>query len=209
MASGHATSREIEIKLKIHDLSALLRKLKSLRCRCEGRVFDRNILFDTPSQDFRRHGRLLRVRTEIPAGSRFAVAGSRRTVITSKAPAPEKGASRYKDRLEREVAVKPGTSWDAVLRPLGLRPGFIYEKYRTSYRRNGLHLDLDQTPVGTFLELEGSPQAIDRYARALGFHSYDYIRGTYWDLLQENNRRTGRKSRNMLFTSQKSRKKSL
>jgi hypothetical protein len=62
-----------------------------------------------------------------------------------------------------------------------------------------LHLDLDETPVGVFLELEGDPQAIDRAARALGYLHHDYVRGTYWDLYRAECERRGRIARNMLF----------
>jgi adenylate cyclase class IV len=52
---------------------------------------------------------------------------------------------------------------------LGFRPGFRYEKYRASFRLPNLHVDLDETPAGNFLELEGSPKAIERVAHALGY----------------------------------------
>ena len=87
----------------------------------------------------------------------------------------------------------------SVLRSLGLRAGFQYEKYRTAFRLPGLHLDLDETPVGIFLELEGSPQAIDRVSCALGFSPRYYIRKTYGDLYADDCCRRGRVPRNMLF----------
>ena len=87
-------------------------------------------------------------------------------VITSKSPAPDSGRSRYKEKLERELVVRSPRGWPANLRSLGFRPGFRYEKFRTTFRLPGLHLDLDETPVGVFLEIEGRPEAIDRVARA-------------------------------------------
>jgi len=38
---------------------------------------------------------------------------------------------------------------------------------------------LDETPIGNFLELEGSPRWIDRTARRLGFSPKDYINRSY------------------------------
>jgi adenylate cyclase class 2 len=38
---------------------------------------------------------------------------------------------------------------------------------------------LDQTPIGDFLELEGSPAWIDRTACALGYSPDDYITASY------------------------------
>jgi adenylate cyclase class 2 len=82
---------------------------------------------------------------------------------------------------------------------VGFRPGFRYEKFRTSFRLPGLHLDLDETPVGRFLEIEGAPAPIDRIASALGFSPRDYIRSTYAELYAAECRRCGQIPGNMLF----------
>ncbi len=196
------TAREIEVKLRIADLPALVRALKHLGAKLHGRVLEQNTLYDTPSADFRSRGRLLRLRIETPAPSRLLPGGARCAILTSKAPVPEsRRRSRYKEQLEREVAVESPGRWPAALRAIGLRPSFRYEKYRTTFRIPGLHLDLDETPVGTFLELEGSPHTIDRAARALGFAPRSYINGTYWDLYAADCRRRGRRPANMLLSA--------
>jgi adenylate cyclase class 2 len=199
MPARRRTFREIEIKLRIADLPALIRDLHRLGASPHGRVLERNTLYDTPDSDIRLRGRLLRLRLETPAPSKTIPGGSRRSVVTSKAPAPESRGSRYKQKLEREVEVRFSVRWPSILRSLGLRPSFRYEKYRTTFRLRGLHLDLDETPVGVFLELEGAPRSIDRVARALGFAPREYIRGTYWDVYAADCRRRGRAPRNMLF----------
>jgi adenylate cyclase, class 2 len=199
MLARSPTRRETEIKLRIVDLPALIHGLHRLGAVQHGRVLERNTLYDTPDSDFRLRGRLLRVRLETPAPSKTIPGGARRSVITSKAPVPALRRSRYKQKLEREVAVGSATRWPAILRALGLRAGFRYEKYRTTFRLPGLHLDLDETPAGVYLEIEGAPRAIDRVARALGFAPQHYIRGTYWDLHAADCRRRGRAPRNMLF----------
>ena len=197
--------RETEIKLRIADLPALIRNLHRLHARCLGRVLERNTLFDTSESDLRRRGLLLRVRVETPAPSRLIPSGRRRAWITSKAPAAPVGRALYKEKLESECQIDPGRDWIADLRPLGFRPGFRYEKFRTSFRLGSLHLDLDETPVGTFLEIEGAPPAIDGLARTLGFSLRDYIWGTYWDLYAADCRRRGKIPRNMLFHAKKDR----
>lgn len=193
------TTREVEIKLRISDVPDLVRELRRFGAAPHGRVLERNTLYDTPDSDFRRRRRLLRLRIETPAPSGLVRGGRPHAVITSKAPAPVRPGSPYKEKLEREELVQSPRRWDGLLLSLGLRPGFRYEKYRTTFRLPGLHLDLDETPVGVFLELEGAPRAIDRVARALGFSKSDYIRGTYWDLYAADCRRRGRVPQNMLF----------
>jgi adenylate cyclase class 2 len=216
MPRHRRTNREIEVKLRVADVPGMLRKLENLGARDESRVLERNILYDTPDSDLRRSGALLRIRAETPpprtgyqspnVASRSA---SRRTILTSKAPAALRPARdrRYKEKLERELVV-PGspTRWDCKLRSLGLCPGFRYDKIRSTFRLRrfpGLAIELDETPAGTFLELEGLPREIDRAASALGYSSRDYYCGSYWDVYVANCRRRGITPRNMVFDKQK------
>jgi adenylate cyclase, class 2 len=205
-----SAKREIEIKLRVSSLREILARIGQIRAVPCGRVLEQNTLFDTPDSSFWRHGRLLRLRIQTPAPGNGSRGGPRKTILTAKSPPSSRRlASRkrmpYKERMESELSVgKPGL-WPRVLEELGFRAGFTYEKYRTSFRLRDLHLDLDETPVGIFLELEGSRVAIRQAARALGYTPKDYIRATYWDLYAADCRRLKRTPRNMVFNPQKSR----
>lgn len=205
---GH-TGREIEIKLRVNGAPALIRKLLAAGASRQARVLERNVLFDTPSAFFKRTGRLLRLRTEVPARSTILRAGGRSALATFKAPVLRNSRSRYKERFETELPIPNPTGWARGLRALGFKPGFQYEKYRTTFRLPGLHVCLDETPIGVFLELEGRPAAIDRAARRLGYARRDYIRGTYWDLYVADCVRRGVSPRNLLFSRGKSRYKAV
>lgn len=208
------TNREIEIKVRVHDPAALLNGLRRMGAVSKGRVFEQNTVYDTQNSAFRRAGRLLRLRLETPAPRSARATGTRlvrpklhprRAILTAKAP-PHPGGrgshrARYKVRLERELVLHDPAQFARSITSLGLRPSFIYEKFRSTFELPKLHLDLDETPVGTFLELEGSPRAIDRAARALGFTPRDYFRGTYWDVYAADCRRRGRPLKNMVFPS--------
>jgi adenylate cyclase class 2 len=203
------TVREIEIKLRVPDVPTMIRDLRRLGATLHGRVLERNTVYDTLDEDFRSRHRLLRLRIETPAPSDAVQGGRARAVVTSKSrPSPSAGR-RYKENLEREASLRHWRTWPAILRYLGLRPRFRYEKYRTAFRVPGLHLDLDETPAGDFLELEGAPRAIDRVARTLGYSPRDYIRDTYWDLFQAECRRRGYFPKNMLFQREKVAKRAL
>jgi len=207
--ASRRSSREIEIKLPFADLAALIGRLRRLRAVNLGRVFEQNTLYDTPEADLRRAGCLLRLRTETPAGSSLVPPGAPSAVVTSKAPPPPSQArgratrarynARYKERLERELAIAHPDRWPGILKTLGFRPAFRYEKYRTSLCLGRLRVDLDETPVGGFLELEGAPQAIEKTAQALGYTRRDYLRVTYWDLYVADCKRRGRAVGNMVF----------
>jgi adenylate cyclase, class 2 len=210
------THQETEIKLAVKDLPGLVEKLRAMGVKPSGRVLERNTLFDTDDSDLRNRGRLLRLRAETPAPAEFAPGGPARMILTSKAPGPpssETGKSAlYKHNLEREVVLRPARTkkpgskrtlldrgWPFALGCIGLRSKFRYEKYRTSFVFQDVHVDLDETPVGAFLELEGSPDAIDLVARELGYGPRDYIRATYYDLYAAKRRKKGRAVGHMLF----------
>jgi len=138
---------------------------------------------------------------------------------------------RYKVREEIEIAVSNGERVRRILGALGLCPLFRYEKIRTTYsispgagstrrRRSAgvgasatwsppekstrnLKIEVDETPIGTFLELEGSPSSIDRVAWLLGYSHSDYITQTYGALYVAHSRLHGYKPTNMLFPTTK------
>ncbi len=218
MASG---GREIEIKLRVRDIAELRGKLCRLRAVAGTRTFERNILYDTPGEELRSSGRLLRIRIEssAPVLKAAAARGPRsarglqvaaRGVLTYKAPilglADSSEPRRYKERQELEIEFRPAEGLEAILRALGFRAGFRYEKFRTEYRLTklkDLSFDLDETPIGDYLELEGSPAAIDRAAKLLGFRAADYITATYWDLYVADCRGRGITPNDLVFHRRK------
>jgi adenylate cyclase class 2 len=96
-----------------------------------------------------------------------------------------------------------------VLEGLGMGAWFGYEKFRTTFRlpvmkrwASGLLIELDETPIGTFVELEGPPAAIDRAARELGFTARDYLVSSYLSLYREDCQRRGKRPGDMIFGKQ-------
>ena len=142
----------------------------------------------------------------------------RRFVATFKRPTGEdevsadgRLTSKYKVREEMELEVSDGGMLSKIFEGLGMDGWFRYEKYRTTYKlgssqrwAQGLLIELDETPVGTFIELEGPIEAIDRAAHELGFSKRDYIAKSYLALYVEECRRQGIEPRNMLFAATKS-----
>jgi adenylate cyclase, class 2 len=205
MPKPKKTKSEIEIKLRIKDIPEILRKIKSLSAQSQTRVQEQNTLYDTPQSDLRRRDMLLRLRIETPAPHNARSTPRERVILTSKAPPhqpPTKKPPRYKIRAEREqVTAHSSRHWATALTALGFRPAFRYDKFRTTFRLPNLHLDLDETPAGTFLELEGEPRVIDQAAKALGFSEQAYLRASYWDLYVADCRCRGIAPKNMLFST--------
>jgi len=209
-------SEEIEIKLRVQDVEALGSRLRRLRARkIAPRTHESNTLYDTPRHDLRRRGQLIRLRIEQPASSltERRPMQDAAAVLTYKGPpvisrnARKAGRnsnlrSHFKIKDEFEVSVTQADNMASILRVLGLRPVFRYEKFRTTYALpdvRGLKVELDETPVGIYLELEGTVAGIDRAARLLGYARKDYMTDTYGSLYLASCRRRGRTPGDMLF----------
>jgi adenylate cyclase, class 2 len=211
---------EIEIKLAIRDGKGLARALKRLGAKPANpkapRMHEMNLIFDTPEGGLAKHGQLLRIRTETPApvekSARSKVAV--RTLLTFKSPPEElaigdvrnRGDGRYKVREEFETELREGGTIQRIFEGLGLRGWFRYEKYRTTYvlpgRQDwakGLLIEVDETPIGTFVELEGQAPAIDRAAKELGYSTRDYVLKNYLVLYVEECKRRGESPKDMVF----------
>ena len=151
---------EIELKFSVDDIAGLRSAVTALglTLRTE-RSFESNTLYDTPNRDLRQKRQLLRLREY-----------NGHCVVTHKRMS-ESGAddSRYKTRIETETGVGECASLAEIFTQLGFAPVFRYEKFRTEWdAAGGGHMVLDETPIGTWAELEGEPQWIDSMVRRLG-----------------------------------------
>ena len=211
---------EIEIKLAIRDGKALARALKRMGAKPANpkapRMHEMNLIFDTPDGGLAKHGQLLRIRTETPAPVKKAGRSkiARRTLLTFKSP-PESlamgdvgpsGDRRHKVREEIETELTDGATMQRIFEGLGLRGWFRYEKCRTTYVLPGRHawakgllIEVDETPIGTYVELEGESAAIDRAAKELGYSTRDYVLKNYLVLYVEECKRRGEQPKDMLF----------
>ena len=80
---------------------------------------------------------------------------------------------------EVELAAADADALEAILRGAGFRPVFRYQKYRETYRLGEVEIVVDETPIGTFLEIEGPPPQIHATASALGMGPRDYVTASY------------------------------
>ena len=217
-------AQETEIKLKIGDVRAFHRVLKRIGARPAGvgtgRVHEENVIFDTPEGGLAKHGQLLRIRTETPevrAKAKSAQA-TQRIVVTFKQPLAQQGVSdfrrathgRYKVRDEIEVEVSETANLTKIFEGLGMSGWFRYEKFRTTFRlpsskawARELLIELDETPIGTFGEIEGQPQWIDSTARRLSISVDQYLKESYSELFAAWKRKTRSKATEMTFKAVK------
>lgn len=142
-------------------------------------------LLDHEDGTLRRARSILRVRRERDTA-----------LLTFKGPAQP---STMKVREEVETAIGQADEALHLLERLGLRVWFRYQKYREEYARDGALVAIDETPVGTFVEIEGAEQDIAETARALGRTPADYIVASYRTLYLQHCEARGQTASDMLF----------
>ena len=187
MAVG-TLNKENEIKVAVPDLPALEERLRSLGFQVlHPRVFESNLIYDTPGGALRGRGELIRIR-EAGGNSIFTYKG--KATVT-----------RHKEREELELSIGDPQTLGIILQRLGYEPGFRYEKYRTEWvisSDDGV-LMIDETPIGIYLELEGPADWIDRLAQVLGYAESDYLNISYARLYAQDCARRGLLPGHMVF----------
>jgi len=180
--------RETEIKLKPDaPLARVAARIRSLGATLHRpRHFEDNYILDDPGGRLRRRGFILRVRLT-SSGATLTFKGRRRIVRGTKA------------REEIEAEISDGTLLLKILERTGIRCSFRYQKYRTVYRQASILVTLDETPIGDYIEIEGSPDDIARFAKRLGFTRDDFITSTYHELFVSYKKLHRVGSKDMLF----------
>ena len=128
-----------------------------------GRRLQEDALLDSDDEALRRRRCVLRVRME-----------NGKSRLTFKGPV-QPGIMKIREELE--TVVGDGDLLLRVLKELGLHVWFRYEKYREEFAREDVIVAIDETPVGVYVEIEGSETGIASMAAALGRQESDYIRG--------------------------------
>jgi adenylate cyclase class 2 len=171
--------QEIEIKLRLSDVDKMRESLLLMGFSIRtDRAFEDNHVYDFAGHSLRFRDCLLRIRD---------YAG--KTIVTFKGPAQP--SSQFKIREEIEAETTPSGAIHRILAALEFQVVFRYQKYRTEYvgnwREHSVHLMLDETPIGNYLEIEGDQEGIDTVASALGFKREDYITESYLALFFKQN----------------------
>jgi adenylate cyclase class 2 len=179
---------EREIKLRFDEpAEARATVLSAGATLVRGRRLQEDCLLDTDDGLLRERRSSLRVRME-----------SGRALLTFKGPVQP---SLVKVREELETVVSDGPVLLQLLDALGFHVWFRYEKYREEFALGDVIVAIDETPVGTFVEIEGSDRGITSTALALGRKPSDYLLDSYRSLFAVHCARHGRPVTDMLFES--------
>jgi adenylate cyclase, class 2 len=177
---------EREIKLRFDSADEARVRVRALGATpLRARRLQQDTLLDTPDRQLSARQSALRVRQE-----------SGHSVLTFKGP-PQPGAMKLRD--EHETVVGNGPVLMTILHALGLDVCFRYEKYREEFAAGDAVIAIDETPVGVFVEIEGSETAIHRIAGGLGKSPADYITASYRTLFVAHRAGTGVPGEHMVF----------
>ncbi len=183
----NASGQEIEVKFYVGDLEAFAKQLTALEAKQEQpRTHEYNLRFDTPNGALTRQHRVLRLRRD------------EQIRLTYKGPSDtSSGASA---REEIEFAVEDFAAAQQLLEALGYQVSVIYEKYRTTYTLDNLHITLDELPIGNFVEIEGpDAEIIQAAAEKLGLDWGARILVSYLALFERVKGKLGLKIRDLTF----------
>jgi adenylate cyclase class 2 len=161
-----AAHLEREVKLRYDDpQTARAAVLAAGGAPFHGRRLQDDRLLDTEGGLLRERRCVLRVRTE-----------SGRSVLTFKGPVQP---STMKVREELETIVGDGPLVIRLFEELGFRVWFRYQKYREEFSLDEVIVAVDETPVGTFVEIEGGELGITAASQALGRTTADHLCDSY------------------------------
>jgi adenylate cyclase class 2 len=181
-----AATLEREIKLHFDDPDAArVAVLAAGGTPVRGRRLQEDCLLDTPDELLRKRRSVLRVRME-----------SGRSFLTFKGPVQP---SVMKLREELETIVGDGTLMLRVLEELGYHVWFRYQKYREEFALDDVMIAVDETPVGTYVEIEGGERGIATTTQALGRRPSDYVLDSYRGLFVRHCQERGLPVTNMIF----------
>jgi adenylate cyclase class 2 len=160
------TTVEREIKLRFETAEqARAAILAAGATPLKARRLQEDSLLDTPDGRLRSRGGILRIRMECG-----------KSLITFKGPVQP---STMKVREELETVGGDGPLLVRIFEELGYDVWFRYEKYREEFALEDVMVALDETPIGVFVEIEGSERGIAAMADALGCQPHDYVLDSY------------------------------
>ncbi|MCE5269983.1 class IV adenylate cyclase [bacterium] len=182
---------EVELKFPLSDRQAVRARLVELGFTSAGRVYEYNLVLDTPEGELSLAGKLLRLRRD------------RKVRLTFKERLAGNSAldERYKVRAESEIELSDLETMRHVLHRLGYTRERVYEKYREHFSLGaGVSAELDTLPLlGDVLELEAPPQEIDSLAAQLGLEVTSGLRENYLQLFSARCLALGREPGDMRF----------
>lgn len=184
MKSDEPPPVEREIKFSLDELEALRDRLLELEAeRVNAGAFEDNWVLDR-NGEIKAGGGVLRLRKD-----------GQGAVMTLKGPATWDGGIKSRSESESRVGSLEGAR--QLFEGLGYRAVRRYQKVREEWRLGGVIIALDHTPMGDFVEFEGT--GAETVARRCGFDLEQAERRSYLDIYDDLQRADPSLPTEMLF----------
>jgi adenylate cyclase, class 2 len=178
---------EREIKLRFESAEAARAAVLAIGASpLRSRRLQDDALLDNDEGLLRERRSALRIRVE-----------SGRNLVTLKGPVQARSVMKLREELETPVG--DGALLLKIFEALGFRVWFRYQKYREEFTLDDVIIAIDETPVGTFVEIEGGDRGISSTAEALGRGPDDYLLESYRALFVQYCESRGLSATDMLF----------
>jgi adenylate cyclase, class 2 len=178
---------ETEIKIKIEDPEAFCLNLQDhITEVLSARHFEDNCILDFSDGRLQVSRSMIRIREADGKG-----------YLTFKGPPQPEGIFKIREELETRVEMS-GIALQ-ILERLGMRICFRYQKYRREFAAGNVVVAIDETPIGSYVEFEGSEADIIALARNLEIPSLQFLRSSYYSLYLEYCEKSGETPNSMTF----------
>lgn len=170
-----ALETEVKIRVDTEDLESIRQVLRDAGFRVEHpRAEEVNCLFDWPDGRLAEDGCALRLRRY---GARY--------LLTYKGKLIDDPLFKRREELQTQIA--DFSSMLRILESLGFRVAFRYDKVREKYISSDgkVEVCIDETPIGCFVEIEGSEEMIETIAERFGWDRSQFINRNYVNLYRE------------------------
>jgi len=177
-------SVERELKFSLPELETLRERLVELDAeRVNPSASEDNWILDQEGQ-IQEQGFVLRLRKD-----------GQGALLTLKGPATFEGGMKV--RSEHETRVEDLEQTRALFLHLGYSTVRRYQKVREEWQLGAVTIALDHTPIGDFVEFEGS--GASTVAKRCGFKEDEAERRTYLGIYDEHRRKNPGLPRDMIF----------
>jgi adenylate cyclase, class 2 len=192
-------SLEVEKKYLNPNLQGVCKRLLDVGAKFRAHHLEENWLFDTPDRRLRAAKILLRLRR----------ADAATLTVKKKPDATVLLDKRFKVLEELETGVADPASMRGILEQLGYVIVFQYEKIRATWDWQSCTICLDTLPFTHVVELEGTPESIERTARRLDLDELESSTWNYVRMYQEHCRALGEPEKDRFLFSKTQRNAAL
>lgn len=176
---------ETEVKIKIGSIDETKNKLLNLNAELyKKRALETDEYFDKKAS-LRKTGKVLRLRDNSILTYKGHEQNKQKNKYEKKQKNKQNMKQTMKIREEIEVMIDNAENLKKILEKIGFSVSARKEKYREAYVLNLTKICIDETPIGNYIEIEGTKEGVKQIAIALGFSEKQFIKKSYSTLWEE------------------------